>query len=196
MNHAFKNAINLNTLPNTKFPENTLTANGCFENCTSLKQLPQFFSLNSKLVQINDFFRGSGLKNINAYFQIQRNIQRCSGLFADCVYLSGLNENFKFSDDSKVTHLNSFFERCTKLYNFNANLNLPKTIISCENMFANCVQLSYLPYLNMTNITGNGILYLNNMFKQCQKLSSIPDFNFSNRTSLLSINTSRYVLEL
>lgn len=212
MSGMFYHCINLKTLNLTGFSTpSAINMSAMFCGCSSLTSLNLSGFNTENVTDMSQMFSGClNLKSLNLSSFNTKNVTDMSGMFSNCwfltdVDLSGFNTDnvtdmsgmfrrchgFTSTNVSKwlskwntakVTNMYEMFYECTRLTDFDVNLNTAN-VTNMSNMFWDCwnlknIDVSHLKTSNVTNISG--------MFMGCSALSSldISNFNTANVTDM------------
>ena len=147
---------------------------GIFSNCTSLKKLPENFTIPNNVITCEDMFQGcKNLKELPNNFTIPDSVTECHFMFSGCFNLKELPNNFKMSNN--IINCSYMFYNCKNLIELPNNFTIPNNVKSCEGMFEDCRKLKKLP---IDFSIPNGVINCGQLVNKCRSLRKLPN-NFT-----------------
>ncbi|WP_180953031.1 leucine-rich repeat protein [Eggerthella timonensis] len=172
----FAEMPNLVSVGMDAIPQHVQSVVSMFSNSSSLKSLPDGFTIPDTVTECRAMFFGcSSLESLPAGFRVSENIAGGEGapglnnMFYQCASLASLPEGFEIP--RSVTELSGMFLGCTSLTSLPESLLIPESVTGMHGMFKGCSSLRNLPIdFKIPSKAGK----IGEVFNGCSSLEFLP----------------------
>lgn len=163
-NRWFDGMSNLSDVSKFYVPEGATELSGTFDKCSSLRALPEDFTIPEGVWSMSSTFRYCSLESLPSSFRLPETLIGASSLFA-----------------GKTTGYNSFSS-------LPDGFTLPEGLKNMQYMFSYCPNLTSLPESCVLQDSENLTVNVGKMFRNCSSLRSLPA-NFTIPNSVQSADS-------
>ena len=131
MEYWFTGCENLFDIEGVVIPEGTVSTGDLFSNCTSLRNLPENFSLPTSVGWTFSMFKDTPIASLPANFCLPVNINNCANMFKNCRNLTSLPKGF--SIPKTVGNMPEIFYGCDALTMLPDDFSFPaETVVNSD----------------------------------------------------------------